>query len=199
MAKLHFRYGTMGSSKSAQLLMTRFNYMEKGRIVWLIKPSVDTRDGKTIIKSRIGLEAEADVISPQDDIFMRFGAKCSSSRGERPQVVIVDECQFLTEEHVLQLRRIVSYYQIPVLCFGLRTDFRCRLFPGSKALFELADEIEEIKSICKCGDKATINARLNENGAVITEGEQIELGGNERYTSMCWKCYDYSADSGIPF
>lgn len=187
MAKLHFRYGTMGSSKSAQMLMTRFNYMEKGRRVWLIKPSADTRDGETIIKSRIGLQAIADVIGPEDDILEKYinkkDAKCA------PHVIIADECQFFSEDQILQLRKIVSIHDVPVLCFGLRTDFRCKLFPGSKALFELADEIEEIKSICKCGTKTSVNARLDKNRQVTIEGEQVELGSNNRYESMCWKCY----------
>lgn len=187
MSKLHFRYGTMGSSKSAQVLMTRFNYTEKGRKVWLLKPSIDTRDGVTIIKSRIGLQAEADVVQTNEDIMTKYDAKLRT--GYVPDVIIVDECQFLTESQVLDLRKIVSFYGIPALCFGLRTDFRCQLFPGSKALFELADEIEEIKSICGCGNKATVNARIDKNGNVVTEGKQIELGGNDKYESMCWKCY----------
>ena len=191
MAKLHFKYGTMGSSKSAQLLMTRFNYMEKGRNVWLIKPASDTRDGITTVKSRIGLQADADVIQINSDIFQIYKTKVEDVSIQTPDVVIVDECQFLTETQVLQLRKIVSYYHIPVLCFGLRTDFRCNLFPGSKALFELADEFEEIKSICSCGEKATVNARIDEFGNIITEGSQIEVGGNERYKSMCWTCYSH--------
>lgn len=187
MSKLHFRYGTMGSSKSAQLLMTKFNYQEKGRTVWLIKPATDTRDGTTIIKSRIGLQAEADVIKPNEDILERFMKRCKTTTTD---VVIVDECQFLSEEQILQLRKIVSLCGVPVLCFGLRTDFKCNLFPGSKALFALADEIEEVRSICKCGAKATVNARLDPLGNVITEGAQVEIGGNEKYESMCWRCYN---------
>lgn len=197
MAKLHYFHGPMGSSKSAQLLMTRFNYMEKGRAVWLIKPSVDTRDGKTIVKSRIGLEAEADVIHPGDNIWMIFFEKHTS--GCSPDVIIADECQFLTKEHICQLRDIVSEYNIPVLCYGLRTDFQCNLFPGSEALFALADEIEEIRSICSCGNKAIVNARLDEIGNVVTEGKQIELGGNDKYVSMCWKCYSDATSKLLPF
>lgn len=187
MAKLHFRYGTMGSSKSAQLLMTRFNYIEKGRKVWLIKPAIDTRDGETVIKSRIGLEAEGEVIRAADDIFEIFSER--SERGEQADVIIADECQFFTEEHILQLRKIVSMKNVPVICYGLRTDFRCKLFPGSRALFELADEIVEVKSICECGEKATVNARFGENGRIVVEGEQVELGGNDKYVSICWRCY----------
>lgn len=187
MAKLHFRYGTMGSSKSAQLLMTRFNYIEKGRKVWLIKPAIDTRDGANVIKSRIGLEAEGEVIHASDDIFEIFSER--SEKGEGADVIIADECQFFTEEHILQLRKIVSMKNVPVICYGLRTDFRCKLFSGSRALFELADEIIEVKSICECGEKATVNARFGENGKIVVEGEQVELGGNDKYVSICWKCY----------
>lgn len=183
MAKLHFYHGPMGSSKSARLLMTRFNYIEKGRVVLLLKPSTDTRDGVATIKSRIGLQAEAVVVKPEDDIFSYY------VRNGHADVVIVDEAQFITPEQAEQLRNIASFYDTPVLCFGLRTDFRHKLFTGSKALFELADDIEEIKSICKCGEKAMINARLDPMGNVITEGEQVELGGNEKYESMCWACY----------
>lgn len=187
MAKLHFRYGAMGSSKTAQALMTRFNYLERGRKVWLLKPATDTRDGETVIKSRIGLEAEADVIQDNDNILEKHALKTMCEG--RTDVIIVDEAQFLTEEQVIQLRNIVSTYNTPVLCFGLRTDFRCKLFPGSKALFEMADEVQEISSICQCGEKALVNARLNEKGEVITEGETVDIGGNEKYQAMCWKCY----------
>ena len=187
MAKLYFKYGAMGSSKTAQVLITKFNYEERGMRVWLIKPATDTRDGTTIIKSRIGLQAEADVIKPNEDILERFMKRCKTTTTD---VVIVDECQFLSEEQILQLRKIVSLCGVPVLCFGLRTDFKCNLFPGSKALFALADEIEEVRSICKCGAKATVNARLDPMGNVITEGAQVEIGGNEKYESMCWRCYN---------
>ena len=184
MAKLHFNYGTMGSSKSAQVLMTRFNFIQNGQRVWLIKPSVDTRDGINIIKSRIGLQSEADVIEPTDDLLQKM-----LSHSEPPEIIIADESQFFTEEQIHQLREIVSTYNIHVFCYGLRTDFRCRLFPASKALFELADEFVEIKSGCKCGKKATVNARLDAHGNVTLDGGQIEIGGNERYEAMCWTCY----------
>lgn len=184
MSKLHFRYGTMGSSKTAQLLMVKFNYEEKGRRVWLIKPETDTRDGRTIIRSRIGLSAEAEVVKADGDILEMFKKKSG-----KIDVVIVDEAQFLSACQILQLRKIVSLFNVPVLCFGLRTDFQSKLFPGSKALFELADEIEEIRSICRCGAKATVNARLDKSGTVTTNGNQVELGGNDKYESMCWKCY----------
>lgn len=195
MAKLYFKFGAMGSSKTAQALMTKFNYEEKNNTVWLIKPSVDTRDNvinehgllETLIKSRIGLSAKADVILPEDNI----EAIITEIVPESPvDVIIADESQFFTKEHIIQLRNIVSNYDIPVLCFGLRTDFQGHLFEGSKALFEVADSISEIKSICSCGNKAIINARIGANGNIITEGETVLLGGNEHYTGMCWKCWN---------
>lgn len=197
MAKLHFRHGTMGSSKTAQLLMTRFNYIEKGRTVWLIKPSTDTRDGATTIKSRIGIEASADVIHPSDNIETIVETKNKTQN--TPDVIIADECQFFTEEQIAQLRRVVNTYDIPVLCFGLRTDFQRKLFPGSKALFELADEIEEVKSICKCGNLATFNARFDKCKQIVTEGDQVDLGGNDKYISLCPKCYDEAIKNKLPF
>ena len=197
MAKLHFRHGAMGSSKTAQLLMTRFNYMEKGRTVWLVKPSADTRDGAITVKSRVGIEAPADVIHPHDNIETIVLIK--RAKNDMPDVIIADECQFFTEEQILQLRNVVNEYDVPVLCFGLRTDFQRKLFPGSKALFELADEIEEVKSICKCGNLATFNARIDKNGEIVTKGKQIELGGNDKYVSMCPKCYDEAVKNKLPF
>ena len=181
MAKLYFKFGAMDSSKTANALMTRFNYMEKGKKVWLIKPATDNRDGTTILKSRIGLEAEADVISATDSIFNR----CP----EGIDVIICDECQFLTEAQVDDLRLLVSEKNIPVLCFGLRADFQTHLFPGSRRLFELADSITEIKSICRCGAKAMVNARFDENGNVVYEGDQIMIVGNDRYEAMCRRCW----------
>ena len=186
-AKLYFKYGAMGSSKTAQALMTRFNSEEKGSKVWLIKPSTDNRDGAAILRSRIGLEAEADIITPEMNIRKIFDVMRMD--GENYKVIISDEAQFFTEEQIWQLREIVSDYNIPVFCFGLRTDFQCRMFPGSKALLQLADDIIEIKSVCNCGHKAFVNARFDENGKVTIEGPQVALGGNDRYESMCWTCW----------
>jgi len=184
MAKLYFKYGSMGSSKTAQALITKFNYEERDMNVLLLKPSVDTRDGLTKVKSRIGLEAEAVVCSTDMNIYDYF----KNIKNEH-DVIIVDECQFLTEKQVDELDRIVIEFNVPVLCFGLRTDFLTHMFTGSKRLFELADSISEIKSICSCGAKATVNARIDEKGAVVFEGNQICLGGNDRYISMCMKCW----------
>lgn len=183
MAKLYFKYGAMGSSKTANALITKFNYEERDMKVWLIKPSIDNRDGDKTVKSRIGLEASADAICPNDNVIALY------DQHESVDVIVADECQFFTEEQIDQMRYIVDNYDIPVICFGLRTDFRTKMFPGSKRLFELADSITEIKTICACGSKATVNARIAPDGRVITNGQQIFLGGNDSYVAMCHKCY----------
>ncbi len=185
MAKLYFKYGAMGSSKTAQALITKFNYEERGMKVWLAKPSIDNRDGEMVIQSRIGLKEKAYAIGRDEDVYEYF----STIHHHEYNVIIIDECQFLTEEQVDQLGRIVIDFDIPVLCFGLRTDFRTRMFPGSKRLLEIAESISEIKTICDCGRKATVNARLDEEGNVLTEGEQVFIGGNESYVAMCYKCW----------
>lgn len=184
MAKLYFKYGAMGCSKTAQALITKFNYEERGMKVLLLKPSIDTRDGATIIRSRIGLEKEAIAVEKNENIYDLY-----SSCKDEYSVIIVDECQFLTKEQVDQLALIVIDFNIPVMCFGLSTDFRTELFEGSKRLFEIAQSVQEIKSVCKCGNKATVNARLDENGNVLFKGEQVCLGGNDRYVAMCLKCW----------
>ena len=184
MAKLYFKYGAMGSSKTAQALITKYNYEENDLKVWLIKPSADTRDGVQILRSRIGLAAAVEVMAPQADIYLLF----SQERVGRCDVIIVDECQFLTELQIDQLRAIVNDFNVPVMCFGLRTDFQTHLFPGSRRLMEVADTIQEIKTICDCGAKATVNARVND-GYIVTEGAQVVLGGNDSYIAMCHKCY----------
>ena len=188
MAKLYFKYGAMGSSKTANALITRFNYQERDMNVWLIKPSIDDRDGANIIRSRIGLEAAADIMTPDTDIFALFEESHRDA-----DVIITDECQFFTPEQIDQLRKIVDVHNIPVMCFGLRTDFLTNLFPGSRRLFEVADSITEIKTICSCGSKATVNARIDGNGNVVTTGSQILLGGNDSYIAMCHKCWKKAA------
>ena len=184
MAKLYFKYGVMGSSKTAQALITKFNYEERGMKVWLIKPQTDSRDGDGLIKSRAGLSSLAYVLPYSEDVYQSFQRLSGSI-----DVIIVDECQFLSEAQVDQLSLLVIDYDIPVLCFGLRVDFRTKMFPGSKRLMEIADSITEIKTICSCGRKATVNVRLDGNGRIVTEGEQILIGGNDRYTAMCYQCF----------
>jgi len=184
MAKLYFKYGVMGSSKTAQALITKFNYEERGMKVWLIKPRTDNRDGESIIKSRIGLSSPAYLLPYTEDVYQSYQLLANPM-----DVIIVDECQFLSEDQVNQLALIVIDFNVPVICFGLRADFRTKMFPGSKRLMEIADSITEIKTICSCGRKATVNVRLDENGKIITEGEQILIGGNDKYTAMCYQCY----------
>jgi len=184
MAKLYFKYGAMGCSKTAQALVTKFNYEERGMKVLLIKPATDDRDGRAVVRSRIGLEAECLMVPSDMDLFKLYENEYADC-----DVVIVDECQFLTEAQVDELGQIVSVKNIPVLCFGLRTDFLMHLFPGSKRLFEIAESITEIKSVCRCGAKATVNARFDDQGHVVYKGEQICIGGNNRYEAMCRKCW----------
>ena len=183
MAKLYFKYGAMGSSKTANALITKFNYEERGMRVWLIKPALDDRDGVGLVRSRIGLAEEAYVVSRDADLYEVF------SKENQYHVIIADECQFFTEVQIDQLRRIVDECDIPVLCFGLRTDFLTHLFEGSRRLFEVADSITEIKTICACGKKAIVNARIDGDGHVLTEGGQILIGGNDSYVAMCHSCW----------
>ena len=186
MAKLYYKYGAMGSSKTASALITKFNYEERGMKVWLIKPSIDVRDGAEIVRSRIGLQARAEIITPDKDLFEEYQKHTDCD------VVIADECQFLTSEQIDGLRRVVDELQIPVLCYGLRTDFLTHLFEGSRRLFEVADSVTEIKTICQCGKKAIVNARIDGEGNIVTEGGQIMLGGNDSYVAMCHACWKES-------
>jgi len=181
MSKLYFRYGAMNSSKTANALMVKFNYEERGQNVLLLKPSIDTRDGKSIIKSRAGLEEECDLITSTTNIFMYIK---SILENKKVNCVIIDEAQFLSKHHVDEAVKIVNELNIPVICYGLRTDFQGNLFEGSQWLLAWADSIEEIKTICWCGKKATMNARIS-NGKIVRQGEQVHLGGNESYTSLC--------------
>ena len=185
MAKLYFKYGAMGSSKTAQALITKYNYEENDLNVWLIKPSADVRDGAEILRSRIGLQARVEVMTPDMDVYEVY----TQRQKDVCDVIIVDECQFMTPAQIDQLRAIVDDFNKPVMCFGLRTDFQTHLFPGSHRLMEVADTIQEIKTICDCGAKATVNARIDCNGHIVTEGAQVVLGGNDSYIAMCHKCY----------
>ena len=176
MAKLIFRYGAMGSSKTANALMVRYNYDEKHKKVAMLKPKRESRDGNDLIKSRIGLEESCEYA---EDFLANYN-------GEHYDAVIVDEVQFLETEIIDKLSDLVDFNGITVFCYGLRTDFRSQLFPGAKRLMELADDIEQIKTICWCGKRAHFNARISDN-KMVTEGEQVQLGGNESYTSLCRK------------
>ena len=184
MSKLYFKFGAMGCSKTAQALITKFNYEERNMKVLLLKPAIDTRDGAAVVRSRIGLQQDAISVQSDEDLFKLYEQNYPDCN-----VIIVDECQFLTPEQVDELSDIVLQKNIPVLCFGLATDFTTHLFPGSKRLFEIAESISEIKSVCTCGAKATVNARLDDDGNVVTEGSQVLLGGNDRYVAMCRRCW----------
>lgn len=174
----------MGSSKTANALMVRYNYLEKGKNPLLLKPAIENRDGETKIVSRIGLSAECETI---ENFFWRL--RCTTIPKnilKEYDVIIVDESQFLKTEDIDSLARIVDECHITVICYGLRTDFTGHLFEGAKRLMELADVIEEIPTICWCGRKAHFNARVKD-GKVVKTGEQIEMGGNESYVSLCRK------------
>ena len=177
MAQLYFKYGAMGSSKTANALMARFNYEERGQETLLVKPQLDQRDGDHMVRSRIGLTHPC--------VYFHEMQAMGEEALKRYACVIVDEAQFLTREEVLFLVHLVDACNIPVMCYGLRTDFKGELFEGSYALLVMADKIEEVKTICWCGKKATFNARFDEQGRVLKEGAQVVLGANDKYIGLC--------------
>lgn len=191
MSKLRFYYGTMGSSKSLRLLTTAYNFEEKGIPFLTLKPSVDTRDGENIIKSRAGLQRECIMVEHNDDLYKLVSEYNNylTSIFQKLEWILIDECQFLAENQIDQLAKIVDKLNINVMCFGLRTDFTTHLFPASKRLFELADEFEEIKSSCSCGSKTSINARFDNDENIVTNGEQVVVGGDDIYKAICRKCF----------
>lgn len=185
MAKLYFSFSAMNAGKSAILLQAAHNYKERGQRPLLMKPALDTRDGAAgVITSRVGLSAPADLIKPDTDLVAHVLA--ANEAGEIA-CVLIDEAQFLTVAQVWQLARLADDHGFPVMCYGLRTDFQGQLFPGAATLLAIADSIREIRTICRCGRKATMNLRVDENGRAITEGDQVEIGGNERYMALCRK------------
>lgn len=189
MAQLYFKYGAMGSSKTANALMARFNYEERGQQVLLVKPRMDGRDGDHTVVSRIGLTYPC--------VYFDEMQKLNPMVLQQNACIIVDEAQFLTKEEVHYLVHLVDELDIPVMCYGLRSDFRGELFPGSYELLVMADKIEELKTICWCGRKATFNARFDEQGNVLQEGEQVVLGANDKYISLCrrhWMARDLGPD-----
>ena len=175
MAKLYFRYGAMGSSKTANAIMVQYNYHERGQRALMLKPRLETRDGEKTVRSRSGLSAPCEYVEDLDSI-----------DASQYDCLIVDEAQFLTRAQVERLVAIVDEMDVPVICYGLRADFQGNLFEGSRWLLAWADTIEEIKTVCWCGRKATCNARIS-NGHVVKAGEQIMLGGNESYVALCRK------------
>ena len=193
MSKLYFNYGCMGSGKSMFLLATAHNFQEKGIPFIALKPSMDTREGDSAIHSRSLPERECILVDEDVNIFEAVKNMVQITEvtfRDKLKWVLVDEAQFLTPKQVDELAKIVDVLGISVLCYGLRTDFRTKMFPGSKRLFEIADTIEEVKSSCHCGNKTIVNARVDGNGNIVTEGEQVEIGGDERYVSLCRKCYN---------
>jgi thymidine kinase len=182
MAKLFFNYSTMNAGKSTVLLQASHNYREHGMQTYLLTARLDDRAGGGRIASRIGIGQEADVFAPEDDLFARIEARLAQGP---VACVFVDEAQFLTPAQVWQLARAVDDLNLPVLAYGLRVDFRGELFPGSATLLALADEMREVRTICRCGRKATMVVRRDAEGRVITEGDQVQIGGNETYVSLC--------------
>ena len=190
MAKLYYRYGTMGSGKTIDLLKVAYNYEERGKECLLIALSTDTRYGVGKITTRIGLQRDAFICFKDTNIY-----EYVNSLEKKPDCILVDECNFLTKKQVRELSDIVDLLDIPVICYGLRSDFKCELFEGSEALMAIADKIEEIKTICECGRKATVNMRYI-NGKVITDGDKIVIGGNDMYKAVCRKCYKKYINEG---
>lgn len=186
--KLYFRYGTMGSAKTALLLTNAYNFEERGIAYLCYKPATDTREEKNVIRSRIGIERECRWIYPETDIYEEI-SNMHESGGMLPEWILVDEAQFLSAKQVDQFARIVDDFGCNIICYGLRTDFKTNLFEGSRRLFELADSIDEVKSTCSCGGKTIVNARIDSKGDIITEGQQVEIGGNDKYMSVCRRCW----------
>ncbi|ALP42563.1 thymidine kinase [Aeromonas schubertii] len=186
MASLHYKFAAMNSGKSTQLIQAHFNYCERGMNPLAMTPAIDDRFGVGVISARVGLTLKVEVFGEESDLFELLRER---NEQKRIDVFIVDEAQFLTREQVYQLARIVDELDIPVVAYGLKTDFRVELFPGSYHLLCLADKVEELKSICWCGNKAHMNARVSASGEVMRDGAQVEIGGNDRYVSLCRKHY----------
>lgn len=183
MAKLYFRYGAMGSGKTIDLLKVAYNYEERGQSVMLFSAKLDNRYETATITTRIGISKPCNTFSNETNIFNEV-----CNRFSKPDCILIDEAQFLNKKQVSELTDIVDFLDIPVICYGLRTDFRQNFFEGSEMLMKLADKIEEIKTICDCGNKSTINMRI-QDGIPIIDGEQVVIGGNETYKSVCRKCF----------
>ena len=186
--KLYFRYGTMGSAKTALLLTNAYNFEERGIAYLCYKPATDTREDRNVIRSRIGIERECRFIYQDTDLYGEI-SHMAESGAMLPEWILVDEAQFLSADQVDQLARIVDDFGCNIICYGLRTDFKTNLFEGSRRLFEIADSIDEVKSTCSCGGKTIVNARIDSKGDIITEGQQVEIGGNDRYMAVCRRCW----------
>lgn len=188
MGKLYFRYGTMGSAKTALLLTQAYNFEQRGISCACLKPRIDTREADSVIRSRIGIERPCLWIDSNTDLY-EMAVQMFRQSGALIDWILVDECQFLEAAQVDQLARLVDEFGINVVCYGLRTDFRTRLFEGSRRLFEIADTIDEIKSTCTCGRKTIVNARIDPNGDIVEHGQQVEIGGDQRYVATCRNCW----------
>ena len=187
MSKLYFYYGAMNCGKSLSLLSKAYGFRERGIDVLLIKSTIDTRDSGVIRSRALSVEEPCLSVSKDDNVFVKVSQ--ALSEGPDYKWILVDECQFLTPEQVDQLAKVVDVLNISVICYGLRADFQTHLFPGSQRLFEICDKIEEMKSTCKCGNRASINARIDSYGRIVTEGEQVSCGGEDKYVTLCRKCY----------
>ena len=201
--KLYFRYGTMGSAKTALLLTQAYNFEERNMSYVCLKPIIDTRDKKNVIRSRIGIERECKWVYADTDLY-ELAQQLFEETMQIIEWFLVDECQFLSERQVDQLSRIVDDFGSNVVCYGLRTDFQSHLFEGSRRLFEIADSIDEIKSTCNCGRKTIINARIDASGDFVEEGNQVEIGGDDKYISVCRKCWrnkkiEQASRTALPF
>lgn len=186
MAKLYFRFSTMNAGKSASLIQSNYNYNERGMRTLVLKPAIDTRESTQVVKSRIGIETECLLFAPEADLYLTI--KRLIEENKNPCLCIfVDESQFMTPDQVTQLGMVVDKLDIPVICYGLRTDFQGNLFPGSARLFALANELEEIRTVCWCAKRATMVLRVDDQGNVVKDGEQIQVGGNDSYVSVCRK------------
>ena len=199
MAKLYFKYGVMNSGKSLEILSRNYNFRERGIGTLILKPSADTRDSNIIRSRALNTEQKCVLLSPDTNAYVTVCTYMDSFKtAGNPEIkwVIVDEAQFLTPEQVDQLARVVDDLDINVLCYGLRTDFRTNLFPGSKRLFEIADKLEEMRSTCRCGERASVNVRYSKDGTIVTDGPQVECGSEDRYITLCRKCYLKAVQEG---
>ncbi|MEM8824212.1 MAG: thymidine kinase [Pseudomonadota bacterium] len=195
MAKLYFHYSTMNAGKSTLLLQASYNYVERGMETYLLTANFDDRAGKGTIGSRIGIEAEADTYGASTDLYQMIETRLAQSPCH---CVLIDEAQWLSRDQVWQLARAVDDLGVPVMAYGLRVDFRGELFPGSATLLALADEMREVRTICHCGRKATMVIRVDADGRALTEGAQVEVGGNDRYVSLCRRHFREEIGDRVP-
>lgn len=200
MSKLYVKFAPMSSGKSLELLAKSFSFEERGIPFICLKSKIDDREGEDIIKSRAGMRRKCIMVSPDESLFKLIEKKykkLSFNSTNKLMWVLIDECQFLTPKQVDELRTLVDTYEINIMCYGLRTDFQTKAFPGSLRLFEVADSMDELKSQCGCGRKAIFNARMDSDGNIITDGEQVEVGGDEKYIALCSKCYHDAIENKI--